>query len=224
MENIIVYGAGGHGKSVIDLIEDQGQYRIANVLDDNEEGADHLLGYPIIRNGEEITEIIRNAYGGVVAIADSHTRSRIVSRIEALSPIFRFVNIIHPAACISRHARIGQGAVIMYGVRIGTETIIGNHCIICSKTLIPHDSIVGDYAFFGGGVICSGNVTVGEHCYVLSGSVIINNITIGHHTVIGSGSNVVGDIPPNVVVFGNPAKAVRTREPDNQTLFRKRDP
>ena len=222
MEDIIVYGAGGHGKTVIDMIEEQGLYRIVGVLDDHEDGADELLGYPVIRNGEKIDHIIRQVYGGVVAIAENHTRSRIVSKIEAISPEFDFVNIINPVVSISRHAKLGQGIVIMFGVRIGADATIGGHCVICSNSTIAHDSDIGDYVFVGTQVGCSGSVAIGAHSYVLSGSVIINNTTVGHHTVVGSASNVLNDLPSNVVAYGNPAQVVRTREAAGESLFRKR--
>ena len=89
MEDIIVYGAGGHGKTVIDIIEDQGLYRILGVLDDNENSAGTLLGYPVIVNREEREDAIRRVYGGVVAIADGRTRLRVVLKLLAISPQFR---------------------------------------------------------------------------------------------------------------------------------------
>ena len=222
MEDIIVYGAGGHSKTVIDIIEEQGLYRIVSVLDDHEDGAETLMGYPVIRNGEKIDHIIRQVYGGVVAIAENNTRSRIVSKIEGISPEFDFVNIIHPVVSISRHAKLGQGIVIMFGIRVGADATIGEHCVVCSNAVIAHDCDVEDYVFVGPGVSCSGNVTIGAHSYVLSGSVIINNTTVGHHTVVGSASNVVNDLPSNVVAYGNPAQVVRTREAAGESLFRKR--
>jgi len=222
MEDIIVYGAGGHSKTVIDVIEEQGLYRILGVLDDDENVAGTLLGYPVIVNREEKEDAIRRAYGGVVAIADSRIRFRIVSKIEAIFPKFRFVNALHTTARISRHAKIGQGAVVMCSVRIGVDATIGNHCIICSNSLISHDNTLGDYVFVGPAVCCSGSVTIGAHSYVLSGSVIINNTAIGDHTVVGSASNVVSDLPSNVLAYGNPAKIIRASEITGDKLFRKR--
>ncbi|MBI4776374.1 MAG: NeuD/PglB/VioB family sugar acetyltransferase [Deltaproteobacteria bacterium] len=224
MEDIIVYGAGGHGRTVIDVIEDQDLYRIAGVLDDDENSADTLLGYPVIVDQKEKEETIRRVFGGIVAIADGRIRSRIVSNIESISPKFNFVDAIHPAASISRHAEIGQGAVIMFGVRIGVDVTIGNHCILCPSSLISHENALGDYVFVGPAVSCSGRVSIGAHAYILSGSVVINNTLIGHHTVVGSASNVVNDLPPNVLAYGNPAKIIRSSKDAGENLFRKRIP
>lgn len=57
---IIVYGGGGHGKSLIDLLRSLGVYRVAGVVDDGLEAGSLILGVPVL-GGKDVLPGLKNA-------------------------------------------------------------------------------------------------------------------------------------------------------------------
>lgn len=216
MENIIIIGASGHAKVIIDIIEKQGKYNIVGLLDDSfdKKGTD-FLGYKIIGN---VTENVIRFNSGIVAIGDNYTRYLIVSKIKSLNPSFTFVSAIHPFTAIAKHVSIGCGTVAMAGTIINNDTTIGKHCILNTKASVGHDNKVGDYVTVGPGATLGGNVTIGDFSNISIGANIKHGVSIGKETVIGAGATLLNDVPDNVVAYGTPAKIVRERKINDKYL------
>jgi len=85
-----------------------------------------------------------------------------------------------------------------------------NHVIILSNSVLNHDNRIGNFTCITSGVCISGGVVIGKNCYIGTNSSIINGVNVGEGVLIGMGSNVLKDIQNNKVVFGNPAKVIRT--------------
>jgi sugar O-acyltransferase (sialic acid O-acetyltransferase NeuD family) len=120
----------------------------------------------------------------------------------------RFATIIHPSVVRAPDAIIGYNTLLMPHVVVSCAVTIGNHCIVLPNTVVSHDSTVGDYCCIGSNVSISGSVSIGEECYVGSGVKVRENVRIGKRSLIGLGSNVISDIQEEIVVVGNPAKAI----------------
>ncbi len=68
------------------------------------------------------------------------------------------------------------------------------------------------------------DVHIEKNVWIGAGALIMPGVTIGENSVIGAGSVVTKDIPPNVVAFGNPCKAVREiGEKDRLYFFKDRE-
>lgn len=216
MENIIIIGASGHAKVIIDIIEKQGKYNIIGLLDDSpdKKGTD-FLGYKIIGN---VAENIARFNSGIVAIGDNYTRYLVVNKIKSLNPAFAFVSAIHPYTAIAKKVSIGCGTVAMAGVIINNDTAVGEHCILNTKASVGHDNKIGDYVTVGPGATLGGNITVGDFSNISIGANIKHGISIGKETVIGAGATLLNDTPDNVVAYGTPAKIMRKREINDKYL------
>ncbi|MCR2802507.1 acetyltransferase [Paenibacillus soyae] len=212
VKNIIVFGAGGHAKTVIDTLEKQGLYRIAGLLDGGKPAGSVIYGYEVLGNEEWLADRAGEIEGAIVAIGDNWRRSQVADAIRSLAPDLPFVSAIHPAAHIARGARIGAGSVIMAGAVLGSDAELGEHGIMYPGASIDHDCRIGRFVSWAPRSVSGGNVTVGDFSAIAIGAVLIHSVTVGEHCVVGAGSTVIRSIPSNTVAFGTPAKPVRERE------------
>jgi sugar O-acyltransferase (sialic acid O-acetyltransferase NeuD family) len=205
MAMVWIYGASGHGKVILDILEMQ-KIQVAGFLDDNKSISD-FADHKVIRPDE----IPGHAFEVVMAIGKNATRKKVVKRNR-----FNYAPAIHPSAIISVHAGIEEGTVIMAGAVIQPGCSIGKHVIINTGAIIDHDCIIGDYAHISPGAVLCGNVTVGDCTWVGAGSTVIQGITIGKNVIVGAGSLILKDVPDNVLIVGNPQRIVRKLTTDDQ--------
>jgi sugar O-acyltransferase (sialic acid O-acetyltransferase NeuD family) len=205
MEKIIVIGAGGHAKVVIDIFNYTG-YHVVGVLDgDTSKHGKTLLGVPILGGNEKLEEILASGVKkAFVAIGNNDVRVKIGESLKAKG--FTLVTAIHHSAIIADSVRIGEGSMVAAGGVINPDASIGKHVIINTGVTVDHDCVIKDGAHVSPGVNLAGNVQIGEKTHVGIGSCIIQGINISENTVIGAGSVVVRDIASDVVAYGNPAK------------------
>ncbi|MEG2061818.1 MAG: acetyltransferase [Alistipes sp.] len=190
-----LYGASGHAKVIIDILE-ASQIKIDGLVDDNPY-LNELCGYPIFHNRTDLSPVI-------VSIGVNKTRKKVVAQLSGY-----FGKAIHPSAIISDKATIGDGSVVMQGAIIQSFTTIGNHCIINTGASIDHECFVGDYVHISPHSTLCGNVIIGEGTWIGAGTTIIQGIKIGKWCVIGAGSVVSKDIPDNVLAVGNRCKIIK---------------
>ena len=187
-----LYGASGHAKVIIDILE-ANQIKIDGLIDDNPE-VNELLGYPVFHKRNDLSPLI-------ISIGNNQVRKMIAEKLHV-----EFGIAIHPSAIISSSAKIGEGTVVMPGCIINANAVIGRHCIINTGVTIDHECVIDDFCHIAPGVNISGCTTVGEGTWVGVGSCVIQCLHIGKNCMIGAGSVVVKDIPDSVVAFGNPCR------------------
>ena len=193
-----IYGASGHGKVILDILE-KNKIPVGGFLDDDENLSD-FAGYKVILPGDLPSfpaEVI-------IAVGDNATRKKIVDNNS-----FKYITAIHPSAILSASTIVEEGNVIMARAVIQPGATIGKHAIINTGALIDHDCIIGDYTHISPGVTLCGNVTVGEGTWVGAGSTVIQGVTIGKNVMVGAGSLILKDVPDNVLIVGNPQRIVR---------------
>lgn len=118
----------------------------------------------------------------------------------------RFASVIHPSARISPLATIGCNVLIMAGVVITSNAMLGDHVCVLPNTVIHHDARIEAWSLIGSNVTIAGGVIVDENCYIGSGTSIMSGRRIGRATIVGIGSNVIRDMPADSRVAGNPAR------------------
>jgi len=197
--NITLYGASGHGKVIIDVLKSNFDAHLI-IVDDNPKAPD-ILGIPIVKTSEVNMETLRNT---IISIGNNKTRKKIAAQLKT-----NYVKAIHPSAVISPFTKIGEGTVVMAGVKINPDTVIGGHCIINTGAVIEHDANIGDFAHISPAVSLAGNVTIGEGTHVGIGAIVIQGVTIGKWATIGAGAIILKDIPDYAVVVGNPGKIIK---------------
>lgn len=194
METINLFGASGHAKVIMDIIEESGN-SIGCLYDDNPRVS-------TIHTKKVYCSSDTNVCGPlIISIGANKVRKSISQRFDCA-----YSKAIHPSATISNSAIIGEGSVVMHNTIVQADTTIGKHCIINSGASIDHECRISDFCHISPHATICGNVQIGEGTWIGAGSTIIQGIKIGKWCVIGAGSVVIQDIPDGTTVYGNPAK------------------
>lgn len=210
-KRMIIFGAGGHAKTVVDTVEKAGIYEIAGLLDQRLPAGEQVYGCTVLGSDDWLSSHADTIDGAIVAIGDNWTRGLVVQSLKRKFRNLPFATAIHPSAQIARGARIGAGSVVMAGAVVNSDAIIGEHGILYPGTSVDHDSRIGSFVSFAPRCATGGNVSIGDYTAIAIGAVLIHGRTIGEHCVIGAGATVVSDVPPHTVAYGTPARAVRSR-------------
>jgi sugar O-acyltransferase (sialic acid O-acetyltransferase NeuD family) len=214
LKDIVIVGASGHAKVILDIVEKQSGFNVIGLIDTFKPAGEKFFDYEVLGNETKLKSLVseHGVDGGIVAIGDNWTRYEVVQRILSIVPEFAFVAAVHPSANAARGVAVGRGTVIMAGVSINSDSHIGDFCIVNTNASIDHDNIIHDYASLAPGATTGGDVTIEAFSAVSMGAKVVHGRTIGAHTVIGAGSTVLEDIPSHSVAVGSPAKVVRKRK------------
>lgn len=220
MKNIVLFGGGLHVHHCIDIIEKEAKYRIVGITDPYKEAGTDLHGYKVIGRQEDLLRLIGeyNICGGLITIGDNWNRKHVFDVIQSIKPDFVFVNAIHPAAVIGRDVELGVGNMVDAGSIIGAGARIGSFCLLGTGAIVEHDNIMHDFSSISLGSITGGKVEIGKFSAITLGVTVLDRLKIGENSVVGAGSLVLSDVPDNVLVYGSPAKMIRSRKPGERFL------
>jgi len=200
-EKIILIGGGGHCKACIDVIEQEGNYQIAGIVDLPEMLHQKVLGYEIIAIDKDLPDLVKEYKYFLIALGQVETankRIEIFIKLNTLSVILP--RIISPLAYVSKYSKIGKGTIIMHHALVNAGAKIGTNCIINSKSLIEHDAVIKDHCHISTGAIINGGVRVCSGTFFGSNAVSREYIEIEKDSVIGCAARVEKNIPSGSIV------------------------
>jgi sugar O-acyltransferase (sialic acid O-acetyltransferase NeuD family) len=199
---LVVYGGGGHGKSVIDLVLALGTFDLVGVIDDGLPAGGDVAGLAVLGGGEKLRELsergVRQAVNAVGGVGDIGSRVRVFETLAAAG--FVCPTVAHPRAYVEPSAHLAGGVQVFPHSYVGSEASVGFGAIINTGAIVSHDCRVGDYANISPGALLAGGVSVGESVLVGMGVTINLNVTIGAEARIGNSAVVKTDVPPRGVV------------------------
>ncbi|MGF7182427.1 acyltransferase [Tunturiibacter psychrotolerans] len=148
-------------------------------------------------------------------------------KLGANVQLSKFVNLY---GCeVGDETKIGAFVEIQKNARVGRCCKISSHTFVCEGVTIEDNVFVGHGVIFTNdsypratsitGKIQTEKDWVVERTIVKqgasigSGSTILSNLVIGENSIVGAGSIVTRNIPPNVIVAGNPARILRSISP-----------
>jgi len=207
MDQIIIFGASGHAKTIASIIEKQNKYLIFGFFDNINLQNNKLGSYSIFHNFSEIKQ--HNIKKGIIAIGNNQFRYNFFKLVISNIPDMEFVTVIDDSAQIANDVVIGEGCIIMPLSIINCSSVVGKHCIINTRASIDHDNHLGDFTSVSPGATLGGNVCIHDFAFIGLGANVIQKITIGKNVIIGAGSTVLKNIPENVVAYGNPCRIIR---------------
>jgi len=207
IQQIAIWGAGGHAKIVADTIRRGGQFEVAGFIDDGNPDRAGTIFYGALLYASP--RPLLDADVRLLAVAIGDNECRLTKAETGRQAGFVLPAVIDPTAIISDTARLGDGTLVVAGAIINADASIAECAIVNTGAIVEHDCRIEDGVHIAPGATLAGNVSVGSCTMIGAGSTVRNGVRIGRHSIIGVGSAVVGDIPDHVVAFGVPARVVR---------------
>lgn len=213
MTRLVVIGAGGLAREVVELIRDcqgvgQDWDLLGLTVDPEFAGPTELGGVPVFRDAGWLSTQPPDVHA-ICAIGDPVARNLVVAR----HPERRFATLTHPRSTIGRNVTLGHGVIVAAGSVITVDVTVGDHVLVNVGSTIGHDCSIGNFATVSPGANVSGAVSVGEGAYIGTGAAVIERVTLGEWSILGAGATAVRDVPANCTAVGVPATVIRQREP-----------
>jgi len=206
---VVVYGAGGQARVLLELMDRAGICPIAGLVDDNPDfWGTKIDGIPILGPIEKLPSLIRvnRIHRAVIAVGNNLMRKKFADHARANG--LRLPVLIHPQAYVSPTAKLGDGTVVMAGAIVSTHVTMGELGIVNTRASVDHDCFIGDCVHLAPGVTLAGSVTVGNGTLIGVGACVIPSLCIGDDSVVGAGSIVIRDVPSHTTVVGCPARVI----------------
>ena len=197
---IIILGAGGHGKTILSVIQASG-YSAFGILDDNPDTwGKQRLGITVLGPIDKVKDYPKCRV--IIGFGDNSQRREIALKY----PNLNWITIRSTSAYINPSAKIGVGSVIFANAVISADVVIGNHSIVSANTTVGHDTIVEDFVHIAPGAQIAGGTYIENGAMLSMGSIVCPEVRIGEDSILGAGAVAVKDIPAKSIAFGVPAK------------------
>jgi acetyltransferase EpsM len=202
--DLVILGAGGHAKVVIDVVLSQGLYDVRAIVDRPSVATQDLLGFPVHTGIENLSPGFF-----VVAIGDNEIRKRCFEQMVLAG--WRPATIVHSSAVVSRFCTMDDGTVVCANAVVNAGARVGQNCIINTSAVVEHDCEVGAHSHIAVGARLAGHTSVGTGVLFGIAATSIPEISVGDWATVGAGAAVVADVSDHSTVVGVPARAVRPK-------------
>ncbi len=204
-KNLLIIGAGGHGRVVADIAIKLNIYENISFLDDDI-SIKSPMSLPVIGKSSDVIRYVKD-YDIFVAVGNNAIREKLLLNVENLGVVIP--TLIHPNAVVGQNVNLGIGTVVIAGAVINCGSVIGKGCIINTLSSIDHDCYIDDFVHISPGTHIAGTVNIGKYTWVGIGANVINNISIVNECIIGAGTVIIKDILKSGIYVGNPARRIK---------------
>ena len=186
-EKILLIGGGGHCKSIIDVIEQEGRFEIAGIIDKKELVGQDVLGYKILGSDDTLKDLHQHYNYALITVGQIKSPEIRIKLFEMLKSLgYELPVVISPLAYVSKHAILGDGTVIMHHALVNAHARVGQNCIINTKALIEHDAMVEAHCHISTGAIVNGGVQIKTGTFYGSNATCKEAIMVGGFVKAGS--------------------------------------
>jgi sugar O-acyltransferase (sialic acid O-acetyltransferase NeuD family) len=207
---VLMIGGGGHASDILGAFEavahhsGERKHVVIGIVAD-EEVDQRRFAHRGVRQLGAISDIKKiDASHYVLGIGFSQPRQAVDARVANLG--LSAASVIHPLADVPPGTLVGEGTVILSGVRVSPLVTIGRHVCLSNGCIVGHDCKIGDYVSVLPGAAVSGDTLLGEASLIGSNATILQKLKIGERSIVGAGAVVVKDVAPKTTVVGNPAR------------------
>jgi acetyltransferase EpsM len=199
---MVIFGAGGHGRSLAALLQKMGGFDLLGFIDDGVPAGTEALGLPVLGSRDDLASLAENgvrlAINGVGGIGDLATRLEVFDLLQQAG--FHSPTVIHPTAFLEDTAVLADGVQVFPFAYVGTNISTGFGCIINTGVIVSHDCQLADYVNLSPGATLAGGVTVGNGTLIGMRATVNLYVKIGARALIGNGATVKSDVPDGGVV------------------------
>ncbi len=189
--SLVLVGGGGHCKSCIDVIEQEGKFDIKGIVDTPDRIGENVLGYEIVGSDNDLPLLVRDYSFFLITLGQIKSPYKRVALFEKIRDLGgKFPVIISPLAYVSPHAKIDVGTIVMHQALVNAAADIGKNCIINSKALIEHDAVIHDHCHISTGAVVNGGTDVGAKTFWGSNTVGREGIRVDALSVIPAGERL----------------------------------
>ncbi|MCA9242603.1 MAG: acetyltransferase [Phycisphaerales bacterium] len=209
-DRVLILGAGGHARVVLDILQQAGLCEPVGFLDNNADiHGRRVDGLPVIGGIDALADIAKreHADGVIVAIGDNGARRGLARQVDQIG--LKLISAIHPAATLAHNATIGRNVVIAAGAIVCANCQIGDSVILNTGCIVDYQTMVGEGSHICPGVRVAGRAKVEAGAFLGIGSTVVPGVTIGYESVIGAGAVVIEDVSPMATVVGIPATPIK---------------
>ncbi len=193
---IIIFGCGGHARSVLDVLFIAMPHVSVCLIDANAQIGEMVMGCPVLSQVDILDAPL------FFALGRADVRQALFEQYKGAS----LMSILSPKAHIGHASSIGEGVFIGHGAHIGPEAKIGLCSIVNTGAIVEHEVIVGEFSHIAPGCTIAGRCKIGSRTMIGVGSVVRDGIEIGSDVTVGAGAVVVSNIHEPGVYIGCPAR------------------
>lgn len=199
---ILIYGCGGQGRNVADVILFNDPDSRLVFVDANARDGETILGFNVIKN---ISMLSTSEYKCIVAIGNNAERKRIFDTLSTE----KIIAVVSKNTYIGHRSTIGTGSYVGQQCTIGPEVEIGKNSLIGSTSMIGHETKMGDHCMLAPHATIAGRSKIGDLVFIGANATVIDNINICSNTIIGAGTTVLQDIVVPGTYVGTPARRIK---------------
>lgn len=196
---MILYGAGGHAKVVIDCLK-ANRIDCKGLFDDFLQSLYTYGKYKIL--GTYQPHVLTDELL-LVCIGDNYARMQAAGRV-----VHRLARLVHPTASVSPTHQMGEGSQVMAMSVLQAKSVIQQHVIVNTGAIIEHETHVGAFVHLAPRATICGECLVGTGSMIGPGAVITRGVHVGRWCIIGAGAVVLEPVPDYSVVVGVPGRVV----------------
>lgn len=204
-ENVLLIGAGGHCKIIIESLDTE-KYVLKGILDSYAPKGTYICGIPVIGTDDDAKWFYEQGihFAVVAIVGDLKLRRMLLDKYQRIG--FRFPMIVHKTCNISPSAQIGEGVTLLANSCVNAEAKLDNYVTVNTGAIVEHEVCIGENSHIAPGAVLLGRSKIGKETMIGAGSTILQQVEVGDGCTVGAGSVVLTDIKKNNIAYGNPAK------------------
>mgnify|MGYP000036670975 CR=1 FL=1 len=214
MHDLVIFGAGGVGRQVAQIVYDinsvKATWNLIGYLDDDPAKLGQSVAGLLVLGDYRWLSSQQHIYVAI-AIGLPQALFKTYQQLESIQHQ-NIATLVHPSVWQPQRIMIGKGSVVYAGAMLDPDINIGMGCMINKGCTIGHDTVLGNFTSLAPGVNLGGAVDIGYGCYFGINSATVQGVSVGAWSVIGAGAVVLEDLPANVTAVGTPAKVIKTRK------------
>lgn len=207
MSNIVIVGAGGFGREVLQYLKDiHGHDPVKGFLDDQQTTVEpSSLNQQVLGTVSDYVPTENEEF--VLAIGNPAVRIDLAKQLSARGA--RFISVIHPLAYVASSATIGTGCIIAPFATIGANSALADHVVVTFYASVAHDATIGAGTALSPHSVVNGGSSVGTAAFLGTAAVVNPGRKVGDFAKVAAASIVYRDVPDRSLASGNPAKSRR---------------